>query len=87
MVTTFMLLLAFTLTEPDGAQRDEIVHVFSQHFDTEVKCLEFIDTWKDTIKTKPPQSAEEMFKDGWKVKLNSVSCAENPAEPRWSSSP
>jgi len=78
MVKTFMLLLAFTLTTPNGVKRDEIFHIYSRHFDTEVKCLEFIDTWKDTIKTKAPQSAEEMFKDGWKVKLNSVSCAENP---------
>ena len=87
MVTTFMLLLAFTLTEPNGAERDEIVHIFSQHFDTELECSDFIDSWGDRIRENAPEQLEEMFKEGWKVKLNSVSCAENPAEPRWSSSP
>ena len=87
MVTTFMLLLAFTLTEPNGAERDEIVHIYSQHFDTEVECFDFIDSWGHRIREDAPERLEEMFKEGWKVKLNSVSCAENPAGPRWSSSP
>jgi len=80
MVKTFMLLLAFTITEPSGVKRDEIVHVYSQHFDTEVECFDFIDSWGHKIKEAAPKRLEEMFKEGWKVKLNSVSCAENPAE-------
>ena len=31
MVKTFMLLLAFTITGPDGEIRDETVHVLSRH--------------------------------------------------------
>jgi hypothetical protein len=79
MVNTFMLLLAFTLTEPNGVARDEIVHVFSQHFDTELECTDFIDSWGDRIRENAPEQLEEMFKEGWKVKLNSVSCAESPS--------
>ena len=39
---TFMLLLAFTITEPSGIERDEIVNVLSRHFDTKPECVEFV---------------------------------------------
>jgi hypothetical protein len=78
MIETFMLLLSFTLTEPSGIKVDEIVHVYSQHFDTEVECFNFIDTWGHRIREDAPERFGKMFKDGWKVKLNSVSCAESP---------
>ena len=42
MIKTFMLLLAFTITGPDGEIRDERVHVLSRHFDTQTECKEFI---------------------------------------------
>ena len=46
MVKTFMLLLALTVTDPDGIERDEKFHVLSRHFDTKELCLEFIDNWQ-----------------------------------------
>ena len=42
MIKTFMLLLAFTITGPDGEIRDEKVHVLSRHFDTQTECRDFI---------------------------------------------
>ena len=47
-----MLLLAFTVTDPEGEVRDEKVHVLSRHFDTQLECKQFVDTWEDTIRDK-----------------------------------
>ena len=41
MIKTFMLLLAFTVTDPSGIDRDEKVHVLSRHFDTEQECQKY----------------------------------------------
>ena len=42
MIKTFMLLLAFTVTDPAGEIRDERIHVLSRHFDTQIECKEFV---------------------------------------------
>ena len=75
---TFMLLLAFTLTEPNGFQRDEIVNVLSRHFDTKTECVEFVQDWGDTIRSRGLDAVQEMLKDGWKVELVHVGCTEKP---------
>lgn len=70
-----MLLFNFTLTTPDDIQRDEIVNVYSKHFETEVECQEFLDSWTSIIKSRGVDTLQEMLKDGYRVELNSVSCA------------
>ena len=52
MIKTFMLLLAFTVTDPEGEVRDEKVHVLSRHFDTQLECKQFVNTWEDTIRDR-----------------------------------
>ena len=52
MIKTFMLLLAFTITGPDGETRDERVHVLSRHFDTQTECKDFIHSWSGSIKDR-----------------------------------
>ena len=37
-----MLLLAFTVIDPEGELRDEKVHILSRHFDTYSECKEFV---------------------------------------------
>ena len=75
MVKVFMLLFNFTLTTPDGVERDEIVNVYSKHFETEIECQDFLDTWSPIIKSRGVDTLQEMLKDGYHVDLNSVSCA------------
>ena len=70
-----MLLFNFTLTTPDNIQRDEIVNVYSRHFETEVECEEFLNSWTSIIKSRGVDTLQEMLKDGYKVELNAVSCA------------
>ena len=41
-----MLLLAFAVTDPEGFEKDERVHILSQHFDTQLECKQFIDNWE-----------------------------------------
>ena len=78
MINTFMLLLAFTLTEPSGIDRDERVHVLSRHFDTESECQQFIVDWKDTIETQGVDTVQGMLKEGWEIKLDHIGCTEKP---------
>ncbi len=75
MIKVFMLLFNFTLTTPDNIERDEIVNVYSKHFETEVECQDFLDTWTSIIKSRGVDTLQEMLKDGYRVELNSVSCA------------
>jgi|TARA_B110000444_G_scaffold236825_1_gene249035 hypothetical protein len=75
MLEVFMLLFNFTLTTPDNIQRDEIVNVYSRHFETEVECEEFLNSWTSIIKSRGVDTLQEMLKDGYKVELNAVSCA------------
>ena len=75
MVKVFMLLFNFTLTTPDGVERDEIVNVYSKHFETELECQNFVDSWSPIIKSRGVDTLQDMLKDGYRVDLNSVSCA------------
>jgi len=78
MIKTFMLLLAFTVTDPSGEVRDEKVHVLSRHFDTQLECKQFVDTWKDTIKDRGLSTVQGMLADGWKVDLIRSGCTLSP---------
>ena len=80
MVKTFMLLLAFTITGPEGETRDERVHVLSRHFDTQVECKEFIHSWSGIIKDRGLSTVEMMLAEGWSVSLDEIGCRQNPAE-------
>ena len=75
MLEVFMLLFNFTLTTPDGVERDEIVNVYSKHFETELECQNFLDSWSPIIKSRGVDTLQDMLKDGYRVDLNSVSCA------------
>ncbi len=75
---TFMLLLAFTLTEPDGTQRDEIVNVLSRHFDSKPECTEFVLDWEETIRSRGLNAVQDMLRKDWKVELTHIGCAEKP---------
>ena len=75
MIKVFMLLFNFTLTTPDGVERDEIVNVYSKHFETELECQNFLDSWSPIIKSRGVDTLQDMLKDGYRVDLNSVSCA------------
>ena len=75
---TFMLLLAFTLTEPDGTQRDEIVNVLSRHFDSKPECTEFVIDWEETIRSRGLDAVQDMLRKDWKVELTHIGCAEKP---------
>ena len=74
MIKTFMLLLAFTVTDPEGFERDEKVHVLSRHFDTQLECKQFVDSWEETIKDRGLSSVQSMLADGWSVDLTHIGC-------------
>ena len=80
MIKTFMLLLAFTITGPDGETRDERVHVLSRHFDTKPECIDFINSWSGIIKDRGLSTVEMMLAEGWTVSLDEIGCRQNPAE-------
>ena len=80
MIKTFMLLLAFTITGPDGETRDERVHVLSRHFDTQVECKEFIHSWSGIIKDRGLSTVEMMLAEGWSVSLDEIGCSQNPSQ-------
>ena len=74
MIKTFMLLLAFTVTDPEGFERDEKVHVLSRHFDTQLECKQFVDSWEETIIDRGLSSVKSMLADGWSVDLTLIGC-------------
>ena len=80
MIKTFMLLLAFTITGPDGETRDERVHVLSRHFDTQVECKEFIHSWSGIIKDRGLSTVEMMLAEGCTVSLDEIGCSQNPSQ-------
>ena len=80
MIKTFMLLLAFTITGPDGETRDERVHVLSRHFDTQTACKEFIHSWSGVIKDRGLSTVEAMLAEGWTVSLDEIGCRQNPSQ-------
>ena len=75
-----MLLLAFTITSPDGEVRDEKIHVLSRHFDTKIECVEFVVDWRETIKDRGLSSVQSMLAKGWTVSLDKVGCSKNPSQ-------
>ena len=74
----FMLLLAFTITDPDGIERDEKVHVLTRHFDTQIECKQFIDDWEGTIRDRGLTTVQGMLADGWSVDLTRIGCTIAP---------
>ncbi len=70
-----MLLFNLTIVTPEGVSRDEIVNVYSRHFETEIECQEFLDNWTSIIKSRGVDTLQDMLKTGYKVELKSVSCA------------
>lgn len=78
MVKTFMLLLAFTITDPNGVERDEIINVLSRHFDTNSECVVFVESWESTIRSRGVGAVRDMLKDGYNVDLVHVGCTEKP---------
>ncbi len=80
MIKTFMLLLAFTITGPDGEIRDERVHVLSRHFDTQMECRDFIHSWSGVIKDRGLSTVEGMLAEGWTVSLDEIGCRQNPSQ-------
>ena len=78
MIKTFMLLLAFTVTDPSGIDRDEKVHVLSRHFDTEQECQKFIVDWENAIKTDGVDTVQGMMAEGWEIRLDHIGCTEKP---------
>ena len=79
MLKGFMLLLAFTVTDPDGIDRDEKVHVLSRHFDTEQSCRDFVSSWEDTIRSRGLSTVQGMMAEGWKIRLEHIGCTEEPS--------
>ena len=75
MTKVFMLLFNLSIVTPEGISRDEIVNVYSKHFETELECQQFLDNWSSIIRSRGLDTLQDMLKDGYRVELNSVSCA------------
>ena len=75
MTKVFMLLFNLSIVTPEGISRDEIVIVYSKHFETELECQQFLDNWSSIIRSRGVDTLQDMLKDGYRVELNSVSCA------------
>lgn len=80
MVKTFMLLLAFTITDPEGIERDEKVHILSRHFDTQNECVNFVNDWSGVIKDRGLSTVQDMMAEGWEVNIAEIGCAVNPTQ-------
>ena len=78
MINTFMLLLAFTLTDPSGVDRDERVHILSRYFETEQVCKDFVWNWEDRIRTEGLETVQNMLAEGWKIRIDHIGCTEKP---------
>ena len=75
---TFMLLLAFTVMDPEGVTMDEEVHILSRHFDDQTECKDFVDAWGDVIRHRGPRKVQEMVDNKYTVKLKYVGCVPAP---------
>ena len=49
--------------------------VYSKHFETQIECTEFLDSWTSIIESRGIDTLQDMLKEGYSVKLNNVSCA------------
>ena len=74
MSKIIMLLLAFTVTDPDGIDLDEQFHVMAKRFDTVEKCTEFVQDWGEIIKDRGVQAATDLIKNGYTIKLDEIGC-------------
>jgi len=77
MNTLYMLLFSFVLITPEGP-RDEVIHVYSKHFETEQSCKETLESWGWFIKGSSTQALNDMLKEGHEVKLKHVKCVPQP---------
>lgn len=73
-----MLLFSFVLNTPEGP-RDEIIQVYSKHFDTLKSCEETLNSWSYILKAGATGKLNGMLKEGFAVELKSVVCAEQPS--------
>jgi len=74
MLGTFMLLFSLTVSAPGGTVGDEIINVYSKRFDTQIKCEQFLKNYEWLIRNKGTSAFQGMLKEGYSVKLNSVTC-------------
>ena len=74
MVGTFMLLFSLTVSAPGGTVGDEIINVYNKRFDTQIKCEQFLKNYEWLIRNKGTSAFQGMLKEGYSVKLNSVTC-------------
>jgi len=77
MNTLYMLLFSFVLITPDGP-RDEVIHVYSKHFETEQSCKETLESWGTLVKSVSTQALNDVLKEGHEVKLKHVQCVPQP---------
>ena len=75
-----MLLLAFTITDPEGFERAEKDHILSRHFDTQNECVNFVNDWSGIIKDRGLGTVRGMLADGWRVDIAEIGCAVNPTQ-------
>ena len=75
-----MLLLAFTITDPEGIERDEKVHILSRHFDTQNECVNFVNDWSGVIKDRGLSPVQDMMAEGWEVYIAEIGCEVNPTQ-------
>ena len=75
-----MLLLAFRITDPEGIERDEKVHILSRHFDTQKECINFVNDWSGIIKDRGLSTVQDMMAEGWEVNIAEIGCAVNPTQ-------
>ena len=75
-----MLLLAFTIPDPEGIERDEKVHILSRHFDTQNECVNFVNDWSGVIKDRGLSTVQDMMAEGWEVNIAEIGCAVNPTQ-------
>ena len=75
-----MLLLAFTITDPEGIERDEKVHILSRHFDTQNECVNIVNDWSGVIKDRGLSTVQDMMAEGWEVNIAEIGCAVNPTQ-------
>jgi len=67
----WMLLFNLAIATPDGGAQDEIINVYSKHFDSQAKCEQFLENYEGLIHGRGLKSFQSMFKEGYTVtKLN-----------------
>ena len=69
-----MLLFNLAIATPDGGAQDEIINVYSKHFETQDKCEAFLESYKGLIHGRGLKSFQSMFKEGYTVTLKNVTC-------------